>query len=272
MRIYIAADMEGVAGVMHPGQTVPGSPEYERAALLMTGEVNAAVTGALEGGAREVWVADGHGGYRNVLLEHLHPQARLIAGKPRPGGMLAGLEATGPWDGIFLLGYHARAGSSGVLAHTINSKAFALVSVDGQAVGEALLSAAVAGEQGIAVLLVSGDDCLVREVEMFLPDVSTVTVKQSLAWRAAMHLPIPLVRENLRRAAAQAVGLSGKPYVLTSPVRVEVTTVQPVQADAFALVPGVERLHPSTVGFEAANATRLMGMLNVFSLMAGGLQ
>ena len=60
MRILISADIEGISGVMSPEQTSPGSGEYERARLLMTREVNAAVEGALEGGATEIWVADGH--------------------------------------------------------------------------------------------------------------------------------------------------------------------------------------------------------------------
>lgn len=55
MRILISADIEGISGVMSPEQTSPGSGEYERARLLMTREVNAAVEGALEGGATEIW-------------------------------------------------------------------------------------------------------------------------------------------------------------------------------------------------------------------------
>ena len=67
MRILISADIEGISGVMSPEQTSPGSGEYERARLLMTREVNAAVEGALEGGATEIWVADGHGQYNNPV-------------------------------------------------------------------------------------------------------------------------------------------------------------------------------------------------------------
>ena len=88
MRILISADIEGISGVMSPEQTSPGSGEYERARLLMTREVNAAVEGALEGGATEIWVADGHGQYNNILLEELHPGACLVSGKPRLFGMM----------------------------------------------------------------------------------------------------------------------------------------------------------------------------------------
>ena len=47
MKIFISADIEGVAGVVTPQQGQPGNPEYERARRLMTQEVNAAIEGLL---------------------------------------------------------------------------------------------------------------------------------------------------------------------------------------------------------------------------------
>ena len=62
MKVLISADMEGTAGVVDPTQTaIPdrgahygiqhNAAEYDWARRLMIGEVNAAVCGALEGGA-----------------------------------------------------------------------------------------------------------------------------------------------------------------------------------------------------------------------------
>jgi len=51
MRILVAVDIEGIAGVVNPEQTRAGNPEYERARRLMTAEANAAVEGAIAGGA-----------------------------------------------------------------------------------------------------------------------------------------------------------------------------------------------------------------------------
>lgn len=52
--------MEGVAGVARDDQTDPGSPFHSESRHLLTQEVNAAVLGALDAGAREVVVSDGH--------------------------------------------------------------------------------------------------------------------------------------------------------------------------------------------------------------------
>lgn len=51
MKIFISADIEGIAGVMRPEQCTPGNPEYQLARGLMEQEVNAAIEGAFAGGA-----------------------------------------------------------------------------------------------------------------------------------------------------------------------------------------------------------------------------
>ena len=135
MSILISTDIEGVAGVVHPDQTREGNGEYERARRWMTREANAAVAGAFDGGATEVRVNDSHGSYRNLLADELDPRARLVNGKPRTLGMMGGLEAD--FAGAMLVGFHARAQAKGVLAHTINSSAFARVWLNGQELGEA---------------------------------------------------------------------------------------------------------------------------------------
>ncbi|SUV88687.1 transporter [Bordetella pertussis] len=54
MKVLISTDIEGVAGVFHAEQVRPGNGEYERARAWMTGEANAAIAGAIAGGAEEV--------------------------------------------------------------------------------------------------------------------------------------------------------------------------------------------------------------------------
>ena len=94
MKIYISADIEGVAGVVSPQQGQPGNPEYERARRLMTEEVSAAIDGAFAGGATEVLVNDSHGPMTNIIPELLDPRAELILGKPKAANMCAGLDAS----------------------------------------------------------------------------------------------------------------------------------------------------------------------------------
>lgn len=271
MRILISADIEGVSGVMSPEQTSPGSAEYERARLLMTREVNAAVEGALEGGATEIWVADGHGQYNNILLEALHPGACLVSGKPRLFGMLGGLDC-GPWDGLFLIGYHARAGAHGVLAHTINGSAFAEIRINGIPAGEYYLNGLLAGEYDVPVRLLSGDDRLAEEAAPVYPHAEIVTVKRALSTRAAVHQPIEAAHKALRGAARKAMrNASCRSFKLAGPFSVRVSTVRTYHADLFSMLPGVQRLSPTCIEFAADTAFAISRTLNCFSSMAASV-
>lgn len=280
MKILISADIEGVCGITNPDQTIIGGHGYEQARKLMTAEVSAVVQGILQGAPEaEVSVVDGHGQFRNILLEELHPAARLINGKPRMHGMLGGLHELGPWDSLFLVGYHACAGSYGVLAHTINGASFARVEVNGALVGETFLNSLMAAELGVPVGLVSGDQYLAKEAAALLPHAQVVTVKTAIGNRAAEHLPLAEARKLLQEAGAKAAaackekksGSEVSPHLPKGPYRVRVTTVRPFHADCFAVVPGVEREDAVTLAFTAKTATELLRFMNAFSAMAASL-
>ena len=61
MKVFVIADMEGVAGICRWDQVVAGKPGYEEGRILYTEELNAAVRGAFAAGATDVVVMDCHG-------------------------------------------------------------------------------------------------------------------------------------------------------------------------------------------------------------------
>ena len=145
MKVYISFDIEGVSGIVDSGDIERGTPAFERARHLATADVNAAVEGALAGGATEVVVYDGHGHVRrNLVYEEIHPAAKLIISRlTTPWFNMAGLDAT--YGALFFVGWHARPSSPGILSHCYNSRVFTEWRVNGQPVGEAEFSAALAG-------------------------------------------------------------------------------------------------------------------------------
>ena len=80
MKVYISADMEGISGVVDREDTTIGGRGYERARVLMTADVNAAVAGAYEAGATHVLVNDAHAKMRNLIVEDLDPGVEVIQG------------------------------------------------------------------------------------------------------------------------------------------------------------------------------------------------
>jgi D-amino peptidase len=272
MRILIVTDIEGVAGVVHPDQTRQGHAGYEEARRWMTLEANAAIGGAFDGGALEAWVADSHGDYRNLLPDELDPRARLISGKPRLLGMMGGLSAE--FDATMLVGFHARGETRGVLAHTINSTAFARLWVGGREFGEAGLCGALAGEVGVPVIMASGDDVFVTETRPLFPHCVFVTTKEAIGRHSAASLSPQASREAIRAAARQAMSVIhwAEPLSLKGPFQVRLQARTPAHADLFCQWPSLDRVDGVTLQFSAASIEHAIRMLNCLSAMAAALR
>ncbi|HDQ72235.1 MAG TPA: peptidase M55 [Chloroflexi bacterium] len=241
MNVLISADMEGISGVVSWDHVDAQHKEYERFRKLMTAEVNAAIEGALTGGAERVVVNDSHGGMKNILIEDLNDAAELISGSPKPFGMMQGI---GPGvDAVFLVGYHAAAGTAAaILAHTWSSRTVTQVQLNGQVVGETGLNAALAGSFGAPVLLVTGDRAVTEEARALLGEIETVAVKDGITRSAARCLHPEVVHRRIRQAAERALRLKNPPFVLEPPITVRVTFKTALQAEQAALIPGSRRV------------------------------
>jgi len=277
MKILISTDIEGVAGVFHPEQVRPGNGEYERARVWMTQEANAAVQGAFAGGADEVLVNDSHGGFRNLLPDMMDERTQLVLGKPRQLGMMAGLAteagdkpAEKQCDAVFLIGYHARAHSPGILAHTINGAAFASVTMNGQELGEAGLYGALAGELGVPVALASGDDAFINQTRSLFPGAVWVQTKTASGQTSGATLaPIAAQRAIARAAQASIANIPNlTPFTIAPPIECTLATQTPALADLFCLWPTLERTGGTTVRFNAASMQDAVRMLNSLAAMS----
>ncbi|MEE1943403.1 M55 family metallopeptidase [Streptomyces sp. TRM 70361] len=255
MKVLISVDMEGISGIVHPTETNPDGYDYARGRASMTAEANAVIAGVLDAeSTAEVQVADAHGSFRNLLPEELDRRAHLVRGKPRPLGMLGGLDEQ--TDAVLLVGYHTRAGGGpAVLAHTMNDGILD-VRVAGRSMGEIGLNAAMAGYLGVPAVLLSGDDSACAELRDLVPSAVTVAVKQALGQGAAVALHPEEARDRLRHAAAEAVTRCPQvpPLSLAGPLDIEVDLSAPFMVDLATLVPGVSRGEGGrTVTFTAAD-------------------
>ncbi len=229
MKVFIAVDMEGATGVAHREHLLPGGNDYERARKWLTGDVNAAVEGAVLAGATDVLVNDGHGNMRNILLDDLHEAARLVVGpaqaRNKPLVQVTGIEEGG-FTCAMLVGFHSRAGTKGgLLSHTWVGMLVHEIRMQGKPAGESLLDAAIVGHYGVPVVLVTGADDVVREVHADLgADLMTVEVKRALGPSACASLTPKAAQKKIRAAAEQAVRerAKRKPWKTKSPVVMDV--------------------------------------------------
>jgi len=273
MKVLISADIEGVAGVFHTEQTRAGNGEYEAARRWMTLEANAAIEGAFAGGATQVWVNDSHGGFRNLLPDLLDERAQVVLGKPRTLGMMAGLEYGAAL--VFMIGYHAMAQTRGILAHTINSFAFARVSLNGVEVGEAGLYGALAEEYGAQVALLSGDDVFAEETAPRFPGARFVVTKSATGHASGVTQSPASARAAIQSAAREVVQqhlAAGRApqaaRAAAKPVECELRVQTSGLADLLCQWPTLTRVDAVTLRFSAASAEHAVRMLNCLSAMS----
>ncbi|MBD7909041.1 M55 family metallopeptidase [Sporosarcina gallistercoris] len=249
MKIYISADIEGVAGVVHAEHTLRDGKEHDYARKLMTDEVNACIRGALEAGAVEIVVNDSHGTMRNIYPEQLHSEARLLMGSPKKLAMMEGI--TSDYDAALFVGYHTRAGSNGILNHTFSGKVIRTIRVNSVEMGEFGLNALVAGYYDVPTVFVSGCNLLAEEAKAVIPEIETVIVKETISRTAALNLSPSEAKARIQQGAKRSLEHIGGqiPFAMDGPFAVEIEFLNTGYADAVEIVPIYERSNPLTVSF-----------------------
>jgi D-amino peptidase len=268
VRILISADMEGATGVTWTDDVTPGTEQWQRFRRMFTGDVNACVAGLLAGGASDVLVNEAHSAQRNLLLEDLAADARMLTGRHKPLSMMQGID--GDVAGVVFLGYHAGAGTDGVLAHTYLANSIVGVWLDGEPASEGRLNAALAAEYGVPVLLVTGDDRTCADAEGYAPLARRVAVKDCVSRYAAICAPPARTAGWITEAATTAMAMAGRGEPAPGAHRIEVEFDATHLAQAAAVVPTVEQIGVRTVGFDAATMTEAMRAFKVVTAIASG--
>ncbi len=285
MNILISVDMEGIAGVVAGNHASSSHKEYERFRKLMTAEANAAVEGALAGGATRVVVNDSHAGMSNILIEELNPAAELISGSPKPFAMMQGI---GPEvDAAFLVGYHGASGAgAAVLEHTWCGPVIEL-RLNEHIVGETGLNAALAGAFGVPVVLVTGDRAVAEEARALLGEIETVAVKDGVARTAAQCLHPQVAQERIRQAAERATKLVAEratklvaeratklitmPFIVPPPITLRVVFYRAAHVDMAELIPGSRRVDGRTVEWTGDDMPTVYKVFRAMATLAGAV-
>ncbi len=254
IKVFISVDMEGIGGVVSSEQLGPTGFEYAKFREYMTSEALAAIAGAREAGATEFVVADAHGNMQNLLIDRFPVGVTIIRGAPRPLMMMEGLDST--FSAAMFIGYHsATTNPQGVRAHTISSATFAAVRLNGQLMSESGINATIAGNFGVPVVLVSGDDQAVGEVQKMIANVEGAVVKRAISFHAAAVMT-PEASQALIRAKAKAAILrvkEFKPLPARGPFQLEITYKSYTPAEMMSYLPGTERVDAHTIRFRAAS-------------------
>jgi D-amino peptidase len=270
VRIYISADMEGVVGVVTGEQLGPQGFEYARFREFMTQEVNAAIEGAMAGGATHIVIGDSHGNGQNLLIEKLPRNVLLVRSWPRPLGMMQGIDET--FAGAMFIGYHTGTTNlEGVRAHTLSSARLTDVRLKGVSVSEAGINAAIAGHFNVPIIMVSGDDAVVKETTALLGNIEGAVVKWASGFHSAKTMTpdasYNLIREKAQRAVRRIRDF--KPYKLTGPIELEVRFKNYRPAEVLSYLSIVERPDAHSIRFvgkDIIEVSKFLSFINTYEL------
>ena len=269
LKVLISVDMEGITGVVTSEQLGPSGFEYQRFREFMTAEALAAVEAAKESGATEIVVVDAHGNGQNLLIDRFPNDVRIVRSWPRPLMMMEGIDST--FGAAIFIGYHSSTTNpNGVRAHTISSATYAAVELNGVAMPESGINAAIAGHFGVPIVMISGDDAAVTEAQRLIGPMEGAIVKRSISFHAANTMTPAagqaLIREKVKAGLAKRASL--KPYVLQKPVRLDVTFKSYTPAEVVAYLPGIERRDSHTIRFtgrDIVEVSRFLEFLGTYN-------
>ncbi|MEO3937618.1 M55 family metallopeptidase [Dermatophilaceae bacterium Soc4.6] len=276
MKVYLSFDFEGVAGIVDWQQCVEGGAAYELGCRLMLGEVNAAIEGAVEGGADEVVLNDSHSTMRNLDPDALAHGASYVSGRHKQLYMMQELDDS--YDVIFFVGYHGSiSGPTSTLSHTYNPEVFSAARVNGVEVGESGINALVADHFGVPIGLVTGDAATQDQTAPFARGAVQVVTKRSDSRFSAKSLHPAESRRLIREGAQESVRRAGAGELsvpgLERPYQLDLDVQTADMAEIGSWVKGAERHGTRTIRIESDDALAVFSSfvaVNYITRQAGG--
>ena len=255
MTVFIMADLEGISGVYTRDQVIPSLSRFNEGRKFLTRDINVCAEALKAAGVDKVYARDCHGGSYALLWDEVGEYVDEVICGSLPDVRFPYIDEC---DAVILLGYHAMAGTAqGLLEHTFSSVSVQNYHLNGEKVGEIAIDAAILGEHGKPVIMVSGDTNACKEAKAFLPWVTTAEVKRSLHCMGASLLPPHKAKECIFAAVKEAIEnlKSGKCelYKVAAPINLRVELVERNQLPLVSQRPYMKVIDGRTFEVEADN-------------------
>lgn len=248
MKVYISADLEGITGTTAWIETELNTQDIQPFLKQMTKEVEAAIEGAIVGGATEILLKDAHDSARNLDISNLPVNCRVIRGwTGEPMCMVAGLDAS--FDRALFIGYHSKGGSErNPLAHTLAVNTD--VKINGEYASEFLINTYAAALHGVPVAFVSGDVGLTEEIQTVNENIVTFATKEGIGSATVSVSPQLTIKET-KRMVEEAMKVDREVLQVKLPERfvVEIVYRDHTRAYRNSFYPGAKFKPHNTVEF-----------------------
>ncbi len=251
MKVFISADIEGVAGISQWDETDHEHMRGQYYAEQMTREVMAACEAAVELGA-EVVVRDAHDSARNLNVRKLPEEVTFVRGWARsPMSMMETLD--GSFDAVIFIGYHSAAYTSfNPLSHTMSSRKYQKIVLNGEICSEFKINSYLSYYHGVPIVALSGDRGICDEAERFDPEILTVATQYGIGNSTVSIHPeksFKMIRKIVKEALQKPLGDRQTTLPEKFELRIEYKQIADYHAASF--YPGVEKLDARTLVYKS---------------------
>lgn len=253
MKVFISADIEGIATTTTHDDCRNTSPTYAYHCEQMTSEVVAACEGAIEAGATQIVIKDAHGPANNIDIKRLPACAIIIRNwSGHPYGMVEGLDSS--FDACLFVGYHNAASRNGnPLSHTTSGRPYQ-VRINGRIASEFMVNSFVAAYEGVPTVYLSGDRQLCDDYRDLHPALVTTPVKDGHG-AATISIQPQLACDKIRIDVEKSLKQDLKAAKITLPEHFAVEVCYKLHTDATknSYFPGARLIDDTTIAFNSDN-------------------
>jgi D-amino peptidase len=265
MKVFISFDYEGIGGVASWTET-SGCPEQDR---LATEQVNAFCRGIRKSDPdAEILLCDSHAHGRNILWERLEPGITLVKGYPRNFYMMEGIDET--FTSLVFFGYHSPVGGGGMMEHTYSGSAIYGIKVNGEDVDEGMINASLAGEYGVPLSFVYGDDITEQFLSPKAPGARFLVSKRAVSKFSGVMRPYRELVEGLEREGELLIKTRGSLLKLDLPGEMVIEFRDALQSYMCSVIPGTEPLHPRKIRIHFNDAKEMYRYLMTVIYICSG--
>jgi D-amino peptidase len=161
-----------------------------------------------------------------------------------------------------------------VRAHTISSARLADIKLNGLSMSEAGINAAIAGQFNVPIIMVSGDDVVVKETTALLGNVEGAVVKWAGGFHSATTMTPEASYQLIREKAQKAVGRikDFKPYKLSGPIKLDVRFKNYRPSEMLSYLSIVERTDSHSIRFVGKDMLEVSKFLEFINSYEPGLE
>lgn len=262
MKIYLSADIEGVVGICNWDEATRWKPDYPPFCEEMLKEVQAACEGANIAGAKEIWIKDAHGVGRNLNLNTLPMNTKLIRSfSGHPFSMMQELDNS--FDAVLMIGYHSYAGSDqNPLSHTLETE-LSYIKINDEYASEFLINAYTASYVGVPVVFVSGDIGVCEHVNKINKNIETVGVNRGIG-NSVISIHPQLAYDHIKSLVECSLKNDMSQCVIPLPdfFKIEISFLNHTKAYKGSFYPGIKKISSTNLIFKTSNYFDVLRMLS----------